>query len=267
MKLPENNRIKWNYVALAFAIPTTLMLIIYIICGYEPFGKYSLLYSDMYHQYYPFFYAFRNALLSGESLLWNWSAGMGMDYLGLVSYYLASPLNLLSVLVPEPWVLEYFCLLMPVKLGLASGFFAIMLKKLYQQDDLSITMFGCFYGMCAWALGYQWNIMWLDTFALLPLLMLGTVQLLRDKKFVLYTVTLFLSVFANYYAGLFVCIFVFLFFFCYEICRFKSIGRSLADLCRIGVFTVLAVGMTAILEFPALAALQNTQSSVNSYPD
>ena len=124
MKLPENNRINWNYVALAFAIPTTLMLIIYIICGYEPFGKYSLLYSDMYHQYYPFFYAFRKALLSGESLLWNWSAGMGMDYLGLISYYLASPLNLTSVLIPEGWLLEYFSLLVPVKLGLAGLAFA-----------------------------------------------------------------------------------------------------------------------------------------------
>ena len=99
MKLPENNRVKWNYVGLAFAIPTALMLIVYIICGYEPFGKYSLLYSDMYHQYYPFFYAFRKALLSGESLLWNWSVGMGMDYLGLFAYYLASPLNLLSLLL------------------------------------------------------------------------------------------------------------------------------------------------------------------------
>ena len=54
------------------------------------------------------------------------------------------------MLVPEPWVLEYFCLLMPIKLGIASGFFAIMLKKLFGQDDLSITLFGCFYGMCAW---------------------------------------------------------------------------------------------------------------------
>ncbi|MBQ8579946.1 MAG: YfhO family protein [Oscillospiraceae bacterium] len=268
MKLPEIDRkLKWNYVGLAFAIPTCVMLVVLIVCGYEPFGQYSLLYSDMYHQYYPFFFAFRKALLSGESLLWNWSAGMGMDYLGLISYYLASPLNLLSVLVPEGWVLEYFSLLMPIKLGLASGFFAIMLKKAFNVDDLSITLFGCFYGMCAWALGYQWNIMWLDTFALLPLVMLGAVQLLRDKKFVLYTLSLFLAVFANYYVGFFVCIFVFLFFFCYELCRFKSVGRFLADFGRIAVFSMLAIGMTAILELPALAALQNTQSSVNTFPE
>ncbi len=267
MKLPQPDRIRCSYVGLAFAVPTSLMLILYIICGYAPFGNYSLLYSDMYHQYYPFFCEFRRALRSGESLLWNWSAGMGMDYLGLISYYLASPLNLLSVLLPEQWVLGYFSLLMPIKLGLAGGFFAIMLKKLFRTDDLSLTLFGSFYAMCAWALGYQWNIMWLDTFALLPLLMLGTVQLLRDKKFVLYTITLFLSVFTSYYIGFFVCIFVLLFFFCYEICRFKSVGRFLADLCRIGFFTVLALGMTLVLELPALAALQNTQSSVNTFPE
>jgi uncharacterized membrane protein YfhO len=226
-----------------------------------------MLYSDMFHQYYPFFVEFRETLRSGESLLWNWSVGLGMDYLGLISYYLASPLNLLSVLVPDGWVLGYFSLLMPIKIGLASGFFAIMLKKLYGKDDLALTLFGSFYGMCAWALGYQWNIMWLDTFALLPLVMLGTVLLLRDKKYILYTITLFLSIFANYYVGFFVCIFVLLFFFCYELCRFRSVWRFLCDFARIGFFTVLAIGMTAILELPALAALQDTYSSINKFPE
>lgn len=227
MKLPENKKFKWNYLGIAFAIPTTLMLVLMFITSAQPFGKYSMLYSDMFHQYYPFFRAFRDALRSGESLLWNWSAGMGMDYLGLISYYLASPLNLLSVLVPDSFVLGYFALLMPIKLGLASLTFAYMLKKLFGSNDLSISLFGSFYGMCAWALGYQWNVMWLDSFALLPLVVLGTVLLLRDKKFVLYTVSLFLSIFINYYIGFFICIFVFLLFFCYEICRFKSFGLSL----------------------------------------
>ena len=267
MRLPENTKFRWNYVALAFGVPTGLMLIVMFLTSVAPFGEYTMLYSDMFHQYYPFFVEFRETLRSGESLLWNWSVGLGMDYLGLISYYLASPLNLLSVLVPDGWVLSYFSLLMPIKIGLASGFFAIMLKKLYGKDDLALTLFGSFYGMCAWALGYQWNIMWLDTFALLPLVVLGTVLLLRDKKYVLYTVSLFLSIFANYYVGFFVCIFVFLFFFCYELCRFRGVWRFVRDLTRIGFFTVLAIGMTAILELPALAALQDTYSSINKFPE
>ena len=267
MTLPEMKKFRWNYVALAFGVPTGLMLIVMFLTSVAPFGQYTMLYSDMFHQYYPFFVEFRETLRSGESLLWNWSVGLGMDYLGLISYYLASPLNLLSVLVPDGWVLGYFSLLMPIKIGLASGFFAIMLKKLYGKDDLALTLFGSFYGMCAWALGYQWNIMWLDTFALLPLVMLGTVLLLRDKKYILYTITLFLSIFANYYVGFFVCIFVLLFFFCYELCRFRSVWRFLCDFARIGFFTVLAIGMTAILELPALAALQDTYSSINKFPE
>ena len=266
MKIPSFEKNKYAYLISAFAIPFLGMLLLMLVRGFEPFGNSSMLYSDMYHQYYPFFVEFREALLSGESLLWSWSVGMGMDYLGLISYYLSSPLNLLSVLVPDGLVLEYFSLLMPIKLGLASLFFAIFLKKTFGRNDLSIAIFGSFYGLCAWALGYQWNIMWLDTFALLPLVALGTVSLIRDKKFILYTVTLFLSIYANYYIGFFTCIFVFLLFFCYELCRWPGFKRFFLDLCRIALFSLLAIGMTMILELPALAALQNTQSSVNEFP-
>ena len=266
MNRPAVKKRKPNNLALAFAIPLLGMLIFMAIRTFEPFGDLTMLYSDMYYQYFPFFVAFRGALRKGTGLLYNWSVGMGVDYLGLISYYLASPLNLLSVLVPEGWLLEYFALLVPLKLGLAGLFFALFLKKIFERDDFSIALFGTFYALCAWALGYQWNVMWLDTFALLPLVALGTVALLRDKKFFLYTVTLFLSVYANYYIGFFTCIFVFLSFFCYEICRFRGFKRLLADFVRIGFFSVLAIGMTAILELPALAALQNTYSSVNNFP-
>ena len=266
MRLPDPRKQKINFTALAFLFPFVGMLMVMLISGYKPFGSYSMLYSDMYHQYYPFFVAFRRSLRTGQSLLYNWSIGMGIDYLGLISYYLASPLNLLSVLVPEQLLLSYFSLLMPIKLGLARLFFALMLRKLYGKNDFSITVFGGLYALCAWALGYQWNVMWLDSFALLPLVVLGEIALLREKRFFLYTAALFFAVFSNYYVGFFVCVFVALVFVCYEICRFPGWKRAGLDLVRIALFSLLAIGMTAILELPALAALQTTQSSVNQFP-
>ncbi len=258
---------KWGPLALAFTIPFVGFVCAMIVFGCVPFGdNVAFLFSDEYHQYYPFFVNFRNALRSGDSLLYNWQIGMGLDYLGLISYYLGSPLNLLSVLVPESMTLGYFSILVPIRLGLAGLFFAIMLKKLYGKNDVTIALFGSFYALCSWALAYQWNVMWLDTFALLPLVALGTVCLLRDKKFALYTVSLFLSVLCNYYIGLFTCIFVFLLFVCYEICRCKSLSGFFSDLLRIAVFSILAIGMTAFLELPTLASLGNTQSSVNAFP-
>ena len=251
---------------LAFAIPCVGMLIVMLICGYEPFGDSAILYSDNYHQYFPFFKAFREHLRSGGSLLWSWDVGLGMDYLGLISYYLASPLYLLSVIVPDAWVLEYYCLLLPIRLGLAGLFFAIFLKNTFHKDDLSVALFSAFYAFCAWALGYQWNVMWLDTFALTPLVVLGTIRVLEQRKFILYTLTLFLAIYSNYYIGFFVCIFVALVCVCWEICRWKGVRHLLCDIGLMLFFSVLAVGMTAVLELPALAALQNTQSSVNEFP-
>ncbi len=267
MKLTQLSNRKWIYNALAFAFPFFGMLVVMLIGEYSPFGQYSMLYSDMYHQYFPFFSAFRRAILSGDSLLYNWDVGLGVDYLGLYSYYLASPLNLLSIFVPDGWVLGYFSLLMPIKLGLASMFFGMFLKKISGKQDYSTVLFGSFYGLCAWALGYQWNIMWLDTFALLPLVMTGMISLLKERKFILYTITLFLSIYTNYYIGFFTCIFVLLTFICYQICRFKDFSTFIADLSRIAIFSMLAIGMTAIISLPTLAALQTTQSSVNKFPE
>ena len=257
-----------NYLIWAFLLPFLGMLAVMVLARSEPFGSQkSMLYSDMYHQYYPFFVNFRKRLLAGESLLYNWDIGMGIDYLGLISYYLGSPLNLLSVFVPADYTLEFFSLLAPIKLGLAGLCFGYFLKKTFDRNDFSIAVFGGFYGLCAWALGYHWNIMWLDSFAILPLVVLGTISLLRDKKFILYTISLALAVVVNYYIGLFVCIFVLLIFICYEICRFQSLKRFAMDLGRIALFSVLAIGMTLFLELPALAALQNTHSSVNQFPE
>ena len=256
----------WYYFLLAFLVPFGGMLMVMLVNGYHPFGTSAMLYSDNYHQYYPFFTAFRRTLRSGGSLLYNWDVGMGVDYLGLIAYYLGSPLNLLSVLVPESQVLNYFCMLVPIKLGFAGLFFSLFLRGVFDRENFSVVLFGGFYALCAWALGYQWNVMWLDTFALLPLVMLGMVRLLREGKFALYTLALALSVISNYYIGFFVCIFVFLSFFGYEICCPRGWKRFFGDLLRIALFSALALGMSAFLTMTAMAALGTTQSSVNKFP-
>ena len=100
----ENRRLSYG---LAFGLPVGLMLIVMLIAGSEPFrgGGYSMLYSDMYHQYFPFWVEFGRAIREGDGLRWNWAAGMGMDYLSLISYYLASPLNHSAAILPAGWEL------------------------------------------------------------------------------------------------------------------------------------------------------------------
>ena len=267
---PNPGKKPFNYCILGFLIPFLLVGLAMLLraIAFEEGGTkiFSMLYSDAYYQYFPFFVDFRNTIRSGESLLYTWNIGMGVDYSGLFAYYVASPLNLITVLLPESWMLDFYSFLFPVRIGLAGLFFSIFLKKLFNRNDISIAIFGTFYATCAWTFGYMWNIMWLDTFAILPLVVLGTVSLLKERKFILYTISLFFSVYANYYIGFFTCIFTLLVFICYEICRWKSLKKLLTDFCLMGVFTLLAIGMTAFLSLSTLAALQTTHSAVNEFP-
>ena len=264
---------KWQfpYAVLAFLIPLIggiLAMNVRAGAMAEDNSSYvfSILYSDAYYQYYPFFVDFREILRSGGSLLYTWNVGMGTDYLGLFAYYVGSPLNWLSVLVPENHLLDFYILLVPIRMGLAGLFFAVFLQKVFDKNDISIAIFGSFYATCAWVTGYMWNTMWLDTFALVPLVILGAYQLLKHRKFVLYVVSLFFSVFINYYIGFFTCIFTLLVFICYEICNWKDYKRFLADLGLMALFTVIAIGMTALLSLPTLASLQTTYSSGTDFP-
>ncbi|MBR0446242.1 MAG: YfhO family protein [Oscillospiraceae bacterium] len=267
---PDPNKKQFNYCILGFLIPfllTGLTLLVRAI-AYEAGSSqvFSLLYSDAYYQYFPFFVDLRESILSGEGLLYSWNMGMGTDYLGLYAYYLGSPLNWLTVLIPETWMLDFYTFLVPVRLGLAGLFFSIFLKHTFRRNDISIALFGAFYATCAWAVGYLWNVMWLDTFALLPLVVLGTVRLLKDRKFILYTISLFFAIAINYYIGFFVCIFTLLVFICYEICRWKGFKRFCIDLCLMALFSAIAIGMTAVITLPAYASLQTTSSAANEFP-
>lgn len=226
-----------------------------------PIGNDMILAHDGWHQYYPFFVDYRNTLLGNGSLQYTWNIGMGTGYASLFAYYLASPLNLLCILVPEAYLPELFSFLTILKISLAGLFFGIYLRIVYRKNDMMIPLFSMAYAFCAWTCGYYWNIMWLEAFALLPLFVAGTVSLLRDGKFRLYIAALALTLWCNYYIAYFCCIFILLCFIGYCIICWNGFGNFLRRFLRIGICTLIAVSLTAILIVPTLQAMQITNSA------
>lgn len=245
----------------SFAFPFVIACIAYAFLGLYPFGDYQLLAHDQWHQYYPFFVSFREKLMSGSSLQYTWDVGMGTGYASLFAYYLASPLNLLSVLVPSAYLREYFALMTVLKFSFAGLFFGVFLRTAFRKNDMSIPFFALMYAFCAWSGGYAWNIIWLDTFALMPLLIAGMVSLLREGRFRMYVLALALSLWTNYYIAFFCCIFVLLCFFGYCIIRWAGLTNFLTRFLRIGLCTILGVGMAAVLLIPTLLAMETTYSA------
>lgn len=249
---------------LSFLLPFLIAYLAFFIGGLYPFGDKQLLAHDEWHQYYPFLVSFREKLLSGGSLQYTWDVGMGTSYLSLFAYYLSSPLYLLSVLVPLQYLREFFAFLTVLKIGLAGLFMGYFLRRVYRKNTLFLPFFALMYAFCAWSCGYYWNIIWLDSFALLPLLMAGMVALLREGRFRLYVIALALTLWCSYYIAYFCCIFVFLSFFGYCICRPNGWKGFLRRFVRIGIATVLGVGLCAMLLIPTLMAMRGTYSSAGS---
>ena len=251
---------------LSFCIPFAVTLLIFCIGGLWPVGDKQILAHDGWHQYYPFFADFREKLLSGGSLQYTWDVGMGVGYLSLYAYYLACPLNFLCVLVPASLLREYFALLTILKIALAGLFFAWYLRLVFRRNDWTLPFFSLLYAFSSFMAGYYWNLMWLDVLAIFPLLVAGTICLLRDGKFRLYTASLALSLWCNYYLSFFCCLFVALAFFGYCICRPNGVRGFFRRLARIGLCTLLSVGVTAVLLLPTLYGLRNTYSAASEFP-
>jgi hypothetical protein len=119
-------KVKPFYLALSFLLPIIIFGVVFIFIGIYPFGTRQIMISDFREQYLPFLSDLWRKLRGGNSLLWSWSTGGGSDYLGMISYYLASPLNLLTALFPFSVLREVLTVIVLLKIGIAGlscGFF------------------------------------------------------------------------------------------------------------------------------------------------
>lgn len=250
-------------LTLSFVLPVTVMLCLFVIRGIFPFGDRSFLFSDMYHQYMPFFSEFLHKIKAGEGLSYSFNVGIGSNFLALYVYYLASPLNWLAFLFPEAYLMEFMGYLVVVKIGLCGLTSFWYLQKHFQTKDWGVLLFSCFYAMSGFVAAYNWNIMWLDCIVLLPLIVLGLEKLVKEGKCTLYCVSLALSIFTNFYISIMICIFLVLYF----LALLLTEKRSWKIIGNFVLYSLLAGGMAAILLVPEVCALLETDFGDMNFPD
>lgn len=255
-----------GYIA-AFFVPVVIMIIIFAQRGIFPFGEESFLRTDMYHQYAPFFSEFRHKLAEGGSLLYSWDIGLGVNFAALYAYYLASPLNWLLILCPGKYVIEFMTAAIVLRIGLAGLSFTCYLRKRSGVPDFGACFFGIFYALSGYMAAYSWNIMWLDCIVLFPLIFLGLEQLVREKKGLLYCISLALSILSNYYISIMICMFMVIYFAVLMVLDWENFKDGWGKC--IGLFagcSLLAGGLAAVVLLPEIFALQSTASGEMSFP-
>ncbi len=251
----------------AFFVPVAVLIILFAQRGIFPFGEECFLRTDMYHQYAPFFSEFQYKLKQGGSLLYSWDIGMGVNFSALYAYYLASPVNWLIILCPKKFIIEFMTILIMIKTGICGVTFTWYLDHHFEKKHFIAGIFGIFYALSGYMAAYSWNIMWLDCIFLLPLILYGLEQLVREKKGLFYCVTLGLSILSNYYISIMICIFMVMYVIVQVILYPpKGVKELAATGVRFGFYSLLAGGLAAVVLLPEIYALQATASGDFSFP-
>ena len=264
----------WIWTILSFAIPFMGSVLICAAAGIYPFGNNCILHVDMYHQYCPFFMELQEKLSSGGSMLFSWNLGLGSDFVALYAYYLASPLNWLLIFWPKGYVIEFMTLTIWIKIALAGLFFFIYLKehfhllgkdgKYHTNTVIPALVFSTAYAFSGFVAAYSWNIMWMDSVALAPLIILGLEQLVKKNKPALYYVSLAISILCNFYISLIICIFLVIYF---VILFFEQKKGKVMACARFAWYSLLAGGTGAVLLIPEAIALSYAESADASVPE
>ena len=253
------------YLSIAALIPAILFFLIYLSRGLYPFGNGTVLVLDLNGQYVYFFEALRNTVLEGGSLLYSWSRALGGEFMGMYAYYIASPLSYLICLFPEDKTQEFLLIMFLIKAALCGGTMGFYLHNHSKnRNKISVIIFSVMYALSAYCVVHQSNTMWIDAVMWLPLVTLGVERVVKYGRFKTFVIFLALTLASNFYIGYMVCIFVLLYYFFFMIAyKENGMNNPLSEklhfpksFVRMGVFSLIAIGMAALIVFCAYYSLQ-----------
>ncbi len=256
---------------LALGFPILIMCLIYTALKVWPFGDNSVLVLDLNGQYVYYFEAIRDFFRGEQGILYSFERALGGEFLGIVAYYLASPFSFIVALFPEGMITESLYLILVLKCGLSGMNMCIYLHKSHPTKPVYELIFSVMYALTSYGVVMQHNTMWFDCVLFLPLILLGVESVIKYGKYKLFTITLALAVLSNYYIGYMVCIAVAVYFFFYyftctqnERNPLQESNHFLKTLGRIGLFSIIAVGIASAMIIPAYYSLQFGKSDFSN---
>lgn len=272
LKAKDQKRV-CHYFLLAFFIPFIILSLAYSLQSIYPVGDRQILTVDLYHQYAPFLRELRSKILTGDSLFYSWTGGLGFNFYGVITYYLLSPFNLILLLFKESQLSEAVLLITLLKIASAGLSFYYYAYKSQSKHDYFYVGLASAYALSGYSLTYSWNIMWLDAIILLPIIVWGLHKLIRQKSPWLYLISLCLLIITNYYMAFFVCLFLAFYFFVL-LAQYgdlfkgqRGARRALRCFLTFAGSSLLAALLSAVTLWPTYLALLKTSASGDRLPE
>ena len=254
-----------NILALSFLVPVLIMGCYFTLRGMAPFGKSSILTVDLGQQYVDFYAYLRSSILHHPaSLLYSFSKGLGGEMWGTNAYYLMSPLNLLLLFFPGASLSSGILFLLLIKYGLAGLSMAYLLDRSNLQSGYRLLMFSTPYALMGWMIANQLNMIWLDVLWLLPLVIVGLMQLLDGGRPWFYLSWLAITMIVNYYMAWMVCVFTILFTWWHLSLSRYPWRQKIRRFLRYVIYSCWSGLLSAVILLPTIYALTQSKGTYNN---
>ena len=193
----------------SFFIVLGIVFLAFYVLGMEPFGSRTLTTDDAKIQYIDFFTYFVDVLHGTRTISYDFGNMLGWSPLGLFSYYLASPFNLLLLIFGKEGVYRFFNVAIALKLGTAGATFSWYLQRRFEDRiyPAFVIALSMGYALMQYTVQQSSNIMWLDGVYMLPLIMLGVYEVLHKKSVWRLALPVAFCIFCNWYIAGVSCLF------------------------------------------------------------
>ncbi len=251
---------------LAFAVPIALIVAVYAMFGFAPFGDKSLLLMDMWQQYIDFYASLFN---ESTSLFFSWDKSMGTGYISLFSYYLSSPFSFIVLLFPKEDILFSIFLINILKLASCGLTLSIFLKNRFGEWNYSYIVFAVCYALMSYNICYSMCLMWIDGMIWLPIVLLGIDKVIKKEKIFWLVFSFAVLLISNYYTAYMVLVFAVIYFLV-RVFGEEKVAKFPKKLGLCALSAVISGALSAFLTVPSFLALLNgrletAQTSVALY--
>ena len=245
-----------KYCILSFIIPSIVMILLYTSVGIIG-GNKNILTVDLANQYVEFFGALKDILQGITSPFYTFSKTLGGNFLGIITYYLLSPLNILIIFFSKIDIPKFILIINILKIGLSGLTSYIYFNKTFKKEKYSL-MFSITYSLMAYNIVYSQNIMWLDGVIMLPIVFLG-IQKLQEKKPLLFYISLTLTIIFNYYIGYMTCIASLIYYIYLNYIKEEKIKKENIIYCI--KYILIAVLTAGIILIPSIYSLMQGKAN------
>ena len=259
----------------AFFATLVLYIVAMLLCNKYPLGEYSFLQSDLKAQYAPFLALLRSKLTEIGNvpkghlisyISYSFKLGLGKNFIGTFGYYLASPFNLIYLFIEESQIDTAVLAIVTLKLSLSASFMAMFLgSRTEDKKTLWPVLLGIMYAFSLYSQVFIFQIMWLDGFMLLPLILFFTEKFIKKQNYAGLIISLLVLFVSNYYiaymAGIACFLYLLIRLFAEKVQIKKAIGICVRYALTAG-FTGL---ITAVMLVPVgLDTIRNADQTISA---